>query len=188
MNYLGHLYFSNNDLDLMHANLFGDFVKGTHLEIYLDSVRRGIILHRSIDTYIGKHPQVKELVLYLSSSLPKVASVAVDIYFDHFLSIHWGTFHAEQIDSYLSKFYSHPIQADHYPDPHFLYIISRIKTEKWLSGYSDLDVISRVCRGVSGRISFPNALVLGGQVLQYEYQEIETVFFDYMKDARAFFG
>ena len=34
MNFLGHLYFSHDDLALMQANLFGDFVKGKDLSRY----------------------------------------------------------------------------------------------------------------------------------------------------------
>jgi hypothetical protein len=32
MNFLGHLYFSQDHQELMHANLFGDFVKGKHFD------------------------------------------------------------------------------------------------------------------------------------------------------------
>jgi len=188
MNYLGHLYFSGNDLKLMHANLFGDFVKGTNLSSYMPYVREGIILHRQIDSYIGSHYKVKQLVLSLYPFLPKVAGVAVDIYFDHFLSIHWDKFHNENIDSFLTKFYTHPINSDHFPNSHFLYVIFRIKTEQWLSGYDQIKVIQQVCRGVSNRISFPNALVHGGQVLKEHYTNIENAFFDYMNDAKLYFS
>ncbi len=34
LNFLGHLFLSNNDKDLMLANLYGDFVKGKDLTNY----------------------------------------------------------------------------------------------------------------------------------------------------------
>ena len=56
MNFLGHLYFSNNNPELMYANLFGDFVKGKDLSMYSPQVQKGILLHRKIDDYIDNHP------------------------------------------------------------------------------------------------------------------------------------
>jgi acyl carrier protein phosphodiesterase len=94
MNFLGHLYFSNNDFELMQANLFGDFVKGkdyTHLPLKL---QEGVTLHRKIDHYIDHHPAVLDLVHLLHDDLPKVAAIAVDIYFDHLLAKNWSKFHS----------------------------------------------------------------------------------------------
>jgi len=188
MNYLGHLYFSYDDVELMHANLFGDFVKGSNLDRYTSQVKQGILLHRQIDSYIDQHPTVKQLVLALYPALPKVAPVAVDIYFDHFLSVYWKEFHHESLINFLTRFYTHTINDIHFPDDHFLYVIRRIKNEQWLSSYADTSVIKQVCIGVSKRISFPNALVLGGTVLNDHYQMIERAFFSFMDDARKHFS
>jgi len=38
MNFLGHLYFSNNDHELMYANLFGDHIKGSQLDKFPSSL------------------------------------------------------------------------------------------------------------------------------------------------------
>jgi acyl carrier protein phosphodiesterase len=76
VNYLGHLFFSKNDTELMLANLYGDFVKGSNLEAYTESVQTGIRLHRSIDNFIDTHPDVLELKRLLYEDLPKVSGIA----------------------------------------------------------------------------------------------------------------
>jgi acyl carrier protein phosphodiesterase len=78
MNFLGHLYFSGTDKELMLANLFGDFVRGSQHGHFPEVIQQGIKLHRSIDFYIDNHPLVKELKYDLMSELPKVGPVAVD--------------------------------------------------------------------------------------------------------------
>lgn len=166
----------------MHANLFGDFVKGRNLEIYEPKVQMGIVLHRKIDSYIGQHEEVKKLTKILSPSLPKVASVAVDIYFDHFLSKHWNQFHSDKLDNFLESFYSYKIKEEHYPNKLFLKVLFYLKKEKWMSEYIHLDGIEAACVGVSRRISFPNALINGRIVLENNYDLIEEVFFKYMND------
>jgi len=188
MNFLGHLYFSYDNLDLMHANLFGDFVKGSYQQKYAPQVCAGIRLHRMIDSYIGQHISVRQLSATLSTSLPKVSAVAIDIYFDHFLALHWSDFHKKNINEFLTEFYAHPIVSSDYPNSRFLTIIQHIKQEKWLSGNADLSTIDRICRSVSGRLSFPNALTKAGDVLRVHYRQIEEVFFAYMADAIPYFN
>ena len=67
----------------MLANLYGDFVKGKDLTNYSAIVQKGIHLNRSIDYFIDTHPAVTELRLSLYDKLPKVAGIAIDLYFDH---------------------------------------------------------------------------------------------------------
>lgn len=86
MNFLGHLYFSENDTELMLNNLYGDYVKGKNLDAYPLEIQRGILLHRAIDNFIDTNPGVKELFHHLYPSLPKIAGIAVDLYFDHILA------------------------------------------------------------------------------------------------------
>ena len=51
MNYLGHLYLSGDQKDLMLANLFGDFVKGRDYSYLPQIVQTGVTLHREIDNF-----------------------------------------------------------------------------------------------------------------------------------------
>lgn len=167
----------------MHANIFGDFVKGRNLNMYLPKVKEGIVLHRKIDDYIDHHPEVKRLVLQLSPSLPKVSGIAVDIYFDHFLVKHWNEFHPQDLETFLNKFYNFKIDENHYPNELFLQVLFRMKKGKWLSDYGDLQGVEGACIGVSRRLSFPNALMNARMVLENHYKTVEKAFFDYMKDA-----
>ena len=167
----------------MHANLFGDFVKGKNLDMYVPKVRKGIVLHRKIDSYIGQHPEVRKLLLHLSPSLPKVSGIAIDIFFDHFLALHWNQFHSTELNEFLESFYHHKINESHYPDELFLQTLFRLKKGKWISEYGNLDGVEGVCIGVSRRISFPNALMNGRMVLESNYGLIEEIFHSFMNDA-----
>ena len=81
MNYLGHLFFSNNDLELMYANIYGDFIKGSKLSHHPKIIQKGVKLHRSIDSYIDNHPKVLNLKKTLTKDLPKISGIAIDLYF-----------------------------------------------------------------------------------------------------------
>lgn len=188
MNFLGHLYFSNNNQELMFANLFGDHVKGSDFSNYPELVQKGIKLHRSIDHFIDHHPVVLELMHQLYSELPKVTGIAIDLFFDHLLAIHWKIYHSEDYFAFLERFYAYqPTHWNAY-SPHFQELVSAMKSKKWMNYYPSFEGLQKACHGVGSRISFPNKLPFAPEVfLQYSI-DIETCFHTFMIDAQSHFA
>lgn len=187
MNYLGHLYFSGNDTELMTANLFGDFVKGSNLSAYPDKIQEGIRLHRAIDHYIDTLPVVLELYHELYASLPKVTSVAVDLYFDHLLAKNWEKYHGQPLTEYLNAYYAKVDLENETYTPEFKLMMHRLIEFNWISYYGTLDGLDKACNGVSARISFPNELKNGLQVFLHHKKRITAVFEEYMQQATEHF-
>ncbi len=172
----------------MYANLFGDFVKGRYLSKFEDKVQQGILLHREIDHYIDHHPAVLDLLHQLYPQLPKIAGIAVDLYFDHLLAKNWSDYSPIPLTDFLENFENHPIDESHYPNESFLYILFRLKNGKWLLHYRELEGLDRACRGVSQRISFPNTLFNGKDVFVLNEEIITKAFRDFMIDAKIHYG
>lgn len=188
MNYLGHLFLSNNNTELMLANLFGDFVKGKDLSAYSPEIREGITLHRAIDHYIDTHPAVVELLHTLYPKLPKVAGIAVDLFFDHLLARNWNEYHALPLNEFLARFYdSINVGAAEFSEP-FRNMIYHLVKVNWISYYPTTEGLDKACNGVSSRLSFPNELKHGLRVFKENEGEITAAFEVYMKDAVAHFG
>ena len=183
MNFLGHLYFSNNDHQLMYANLFGDFVRGKDLSHFPTKLEQGIHLHRMIDQYIDHHPAVLELLHKLYEPLPKVAGIAVDLYFDHILAMRWEHYHNQPLDKFIDAFYAAEMEnAAHY-SPEFKLLIERMKAKNWLYQYQFEHGLMKACQGVSSRISFPNVLDTAHRVFKTYERDIEKSFELFMADA-----
>ncbi len=187
MNYLGHLYFSNNDTQLMLANLYGDFVKGSNLEAHTVGVQAGIRLHRSIDNFIDTHSDVLQLKRILYEDLPKVSGVAIDLFFDHLLAKNWSEFHDLSLTEFLNRFYTCelPITANFTSE--FLNFIDAMRTHNWISHYPTEYGLRKSCEGVSAKISFPNHLKDGHLVFKKHEEEITECFKKYMHDALEYF-
>lgn len=183
MNYLGHLYFSNNDKTLMLNNLFGDFVKGRDLSHFPKEMQKGILLHRKIDDFIDHFPEVNFLQQELYEELPKVSSVAIDLFFDHLLAKHWNDYHQTEINTYLEGFYKSVNLKNEFFTDKFKLMINKMLEVNWLSHYSSLDGLDKMCRGVSSRISFENKLKDGKEVYLKHEKSINQVFSVYMKAA-----
>jgi acyl carrier protein phosphodiesterase len=187
MNFLGHLYFSQDHQELMHANLFGDFVKGKQFERYSSVVQKGVLLHRSIDNFIDTNEQVVNLMRKLYTDLPKVSSVAIDLYFDHLLARYWDEFHQVKLADYLTEFYtSKPTNWEEYPE-NFQQFIEKLKSYKWMNHYPSFEGLTKACHGVSSRISFENQLVEAPRIFLKKENEITAVFYDFMAAAQTEF-
>ncbi len=188
MNYLGHLFFSNNDIELMYANMYGDFLKGSHLDEWPTIVQRGSHLHRKIDSFIDHHPQVLELKHLLSHALPKIAGIAIDLYFDHILAKNWEKFHPIALRDFVDAFHSHHYDKSIYPNPNFHFVIKKMKTDDWLYNYQFFSGLTFACQGLSKRISFSNQLWNAPDVFNRYQPEIEDVFSQFMSDAIPHFN
>ncbi|MCH2232069.1 MAG: ACP phosphodiesterase [Crocinitomicaceae bacterium] len=182
MNFLGHLYFSDNKLDLMYANLFGDFVKGKDLSEFSQLIQDGVHLHRNIDSYIDHHPIVIELLHHLYPFLPKISGIAVDIIFDHLLSVHWDKYHNTDRKEFIDNFYNHEIKRDFGSD-YFWVVIDKMKEGQWLHKYNSIEGLNKACSGLSNRISFPNVLDQAPRVYLENKTLFEKTFHAFMKEA-----
>lgn len=190
MNFLGHLYLSNNDHPLMMANLFGDFVKGKDYTYLPEIVQQGVLLHREIDDYIDHHETVKELRLKLYLELPKVAGIAIDLYMDHCLAKCWNDFHKEALSDYLTRFFNYALtpsqqkfEHSEFQYPHkFIELLTLIHNQKWITNYQYPKGLDFACNGLSKRISFPNNLDEGLSVYKKHENLINKTFSIFMKD------
>ena len=187
MNYLGHLFFSDNDVELMYANIYGDFIKGSRLSHHPRIVQNGIKLHRAIDSYIDNHPKVLELKKALSSDLPKISGIAIDLYFDHILAMNWESHSSETLQNFTQNFHSHDFDVEKFDNQHFLLLIAKMKSDNWLTNYQYHHGLEFACRGLSKRISFSNQLYVAPSIFTAFRKDIEQTFNDFMTDAEPHF-
>ena len=188
MNYLGHLYFSKNDFELMYYNLFGDFVKGSDLSRFPLKVQEGIRLHREIDHYIDHHPYVRKLLHKLYPLLPKISGIAVDLYFDHLLAKFWSDYHEETLEDYLKEFYRMVPKEQEYFSEEFNFLLSRMIPGRWINQYDDFKGLTFVCNRFSNRIEFNNVLYKAPEVFLKLEEEIIESFRIFMSDANKHFN
>lgn len=188
MNFLGHLYFSNNDTELMLYNLYGDFVKGSHLAHLPPKVESGIRLHREIDFYIDTHPLTLELMHALHSDLPKVSGIAIDLFFDHLLAKNWMNFHSKPLNVFLEEFYTSIDLEKEYFSADFKQMITKLIEYNWIEQYSHISGLEKACIGVSKRLSFPNTLLLGRPIFEKTEEKITQTFQQFMSEACEHFS
>jgi len=187
MNYLGHLFFSNNELELMYANIYGDFIKGSRLNHHPEIVQKGVKLHREIDSFIDNHQKVLNLKRMLSPHLPKISGIAIDLYFDHLLAIHWNNYRSDSLEKFTNQFYNFNFDLNNFSNQNFQFLIDKMKKDNWLYHYKYSHGLEFACKGLSKRISFDNDLWKAPEIFTNFRPEIEETFIDFMSDAVLYF-
>ncbi|UTW61093.1 DUF479 domain-containing protein [bacterium SCSIO 12741] len=186
MNHLAHIYLSGDDDDIIVGNYIADFVKGKKIYDYSSGVQKGIVLHRAIDSYTDSHPLVKNSVSRVRNSLGKFAGIAVDVYYDHFLAIHWSDYHKENLEDYAQDIYA-LLQARYpelpqYAQRFFQFMIQH----NILVNYGRKDALRNVFYGLSQRTRFPSQLANSVDYLNENYEGLYEDFKAFFQDLIQF--
>jgi len=186
MNYLAHIYLSGSDEDLMIGNFIADSVRGRDLENYPESVRRGIVLHRKIDSFTDRHPIVHESKNRLRPEFGKWPPVIVDVFYDHFLAAGWEKYSEEPLAAFSKRFYKTiRRRKDLLPErvrgflPYMVY-------GNWLLGYSRLSGVEQALRGMSHRSRFNPGMHRSVSVLEKQYGAFQEEFERFFVELRAY--
>src|SRR5947209_4453083 len=106
MNWLAHVYLSDDDVEHRLGNILADVVKGRDRKVLPAGIRRGIASHQVIDAFTDYHPQVLACKEFVSPDYRPYAGILLDIYFDHVLAVHWPTYSEAALPAYLTEVYA----------------------------------------------------------------------------------
>ena len=185
MNFLAHIYLSNNDSEVTIGNFISDSIRGKNYKKYPQAIQVGILLHREIDTFTDAHKTVRQSTKRLHENYGHYSGVIVDILYDHFLAKNWSTYSNVPLDEFIEDFY------DNLED-HFEILPKRIQQfmpymigDNWLLSYKDIDGIQRVLEGMNRRTKNRSKMNLAVKELQEFYEEFETEFTTFFEDLIA---
>ena len=180
MNYLAHFYLAEQSSEGLIGSLLGDFVKGRLEGRFSASVRRGIALHRAIDSFTDAHPSHLQSRNRISSERRRYAGVIVDVCYDHFLCRRWSEYCDESLDGFTERVYGVLEERRHELPEGLQRIVTRMVAGDWLRSYAELDNVGLALDGIARRIERRNPLA-GAQ------SEIEANYAALDRDFREFF-
>lgn len=169
MNYLMHLYLSEAAPESLAGNMMGDFVKGRLDERYPPGIRRGIELHRRIDSFASENSRFIRSKRRIDPSFGHFRGVLVDIFYDHFLARHWEEYAVTPFREYVRQC-SAILAAHATAMPERLQqLLPRIFSDDWVLTYHRRDGIAAVLERMAKRVSRPNRLAAGIGELDLHY-------------------
>ncbi len=185
MNYLAHLYLAEQNREGLLGSLLGDFVKGRLDNRFPETVRRGIALHRAIDSFTDAHPLHLESRNRIGRQRRRYAGVIIDVCYDHFLCRSWADYSNESLACFAARVYD--VLREHQDDlPERLRRIApHMIADDWLGSYSELDNVGRALDGIARRIERRNPLAGALTEIEANYAALDDDFQRFFPELEA---
>ena len=194
MNYLAHLALTPPADQTRHnalkiGNLLGDFIKGSESTLRLQlpaDIVDGIMLHRAIDKYTDSHPAFLASKALLAPERRRFAGIVVDIIYDHFLSLHWSSYHDGKLNDFISHSYSIIETNKEWQLGTLKEAFPLMKRQNWLACYITKDGINKTFERVAQRGKYTSPIVNTHLDFEKNYHKFEAHFHRIYKDLLEF--
>lgn len=176
MNYLAHQFLSFQNADLQLGNLYGEIVRGKDFENFTGDLRKGILLHRSIDTFTDANEIVKKSSKKFHDKYGKYAPIIVDVVYDYYLIKNWHLFTDLDFEEFTENAYQ--LFRTHFEEfpPKLQYIIKHLLDYDWFHNYQSLEGIGKTLDGISQRSKFQNNIGASVKEIKENYEELNQEF------------
>jgi len=185
LNFLAHQYLSFHCRPFMVGNFIADTLRGkSYLELDA-AIVTGVLIHRAIDHYTDTHPVVAETRRLLYPHFGKYAAVVQDVYYDHFLALHWDTYNRVPLDVFVRDVYT---TLDTYKavfNERSQRAFYHMREHDWLGNYRYVQGIDRSLKGLARRASFPSNMERGLAPLTAHFAEMEGHFMQFFPALEA---
>ena len=182
MNFLAHIYLSGEDDFVKIGNFMADSIRGSQYLDYPNSLQKGILLHRHIDSFTDAHPIYRKSKHRLHEKYGHYSGVIMDIAYDHFLAKNWRKYSNENLEDYAADFYK--LMQDNYEiltertKGMLPYMIGR----NWLVSYATIAglemILFQMDYKTKHRVHMQEAIV----EIQDFYTEFESEFFQFFEE------
>jgi acyl carrier protein phosphodiesterase len=186
MNFLAHLYLSEDNTNIMIGNFIADSIRGNQFTHLHPEIQQGIRLHREIDTFTDAHEIVRKSKRRLHKRYGLYAGVVIDIFYDHYLAKNWNKYSAMPLDIYVNSVYD--LLQDNFdmlPEK-TQHMLPYMMEYNWLYNYQYQEGIERVMNGMNRRTknrAQMNLAIEDLRILNSEFQQDFELFFE---DLRTF--
>ena len=189
MNYLGHAVLSFHNPEILCGNMMGDFVKGTqaNMDIFPQGIKRGLILHRHIDTYTDQHEAIREAKIIFRPKYGLFSGAVVDTLMDHFVANDSLLFaNEDSLTYFVQEVYRQLSEQSHYfPEAFVPYYQSMIR-HNWLFHYRHEQGVKQSLQGLLRKAKRIVEVDTAFMLLMQHKNELQQCYNAFIKDIISF--
>ena len=176
MNFLAHTYLSGCNEEIIVGNFMGDYVKGKKYVHLPELVRKGIMIHRDIDSYTDSHSITRQSRLRLVEKYHKYSGVIVDIFYDHFLASLWEEYCCIPLVDYINRTYD-LLKRNYKTLPQGIKVwFPTFLENNWMLAYRKVEGIELVLDRMSANTSLPDHTWFAIDRLKSDYEGFKSDF------------
>jgi acyl carrier protein phosphodiesterase len=186
LNYLAHIFLSGDNELLKIGNFMGDSVHGKKYLLLDETLQKGILLHRAIDTFTDAHPIFRTSKHRLHQNYGHYSGIIIDIFYDYFLSKNWKNFNKLDINNYISEFYKSLKDNFILLNEKTQNIVPYMISQNWLASYSSKDGIELTLKRMDYRLKNQSNMQKAITELNEFESEFESEFLDFFNELIIF--
>ena len=182
MNYLAHLFLSGSDEHVMVGNFIGDYVKGNTWNKFPENIKRGILLHRQIDSFTDSHPKFREAKTFFRDEFGLYSGIVIDLIYDHYLAKNWNKYSDLTLRTFVKR--SHAVLLQN-----FMYLPVRVQSflpfliqHRRLESYASVNGIVQTLKIMSNYSSLPAKSNFVKETIQANNNFFEVNFSEFIAD------
>jgi acyl carrier protein phosphodiesterase len=173
VNFLAHAWLARGGSDdFLFGNLIADGVKGPDLASWPADVASGIRHHRRVDAFVDAHPVVAGTLSRVPRGQRRVAGIALDMVWDHFL--------ARRLDLETKRSLlvarCYRVLEDQPAPARLATMMPLLVEQDWLHRYADFRFTCNAVAGIGRRLTGPNRLAELVPWLETDYDQLADDF------------
>lgn len=186
MNFLAHIFLSGENDKLKLGNFMADSIRGNTYKKYPKEIKKGILLHRAIDSFTDTHPIYRQSKHRLHEKCGHYSGVIMDIFYDHYLAKNWSNYSCEKLEDYAERFYEFAKENHHLLTDRIKGMLPYMIARNWLVSYSNLAglemILFQMDHKTKNRVAMHEAMV---ELAQFDKQ-FEQEFFVFFAELQLF--
>ena len=186
MNFLAHIYLSGNNDFIKIGNFMADGIRGNDYMNFPDGVKKGILLHRQIDTFTDSHLIYRKSKHRLHEKYGHYSGVIMDILYDHFLAKNWSIYSNEKLVDYAANFYQSLFDNEKLLTEKTKNMLPYMYDRNWLVCYESIAGIELILFQMDYRTKHRANMQEAIVELKQFYNEFENEFTLFFKELMAF--
>nr|WP_269106908.1 ACP phosphodiesterase [Massilia sp. TS11] len=177
---MAHVLLASHSAPAMVGAMLGDFVKAD-VSAWPPEMAREITLHRLIDSYTDRHPEVAAARARFAPGRRRFAGIALDVFYDHALSRQWDRHSDQDRAALIADFYRALDSHAALLPPRLAALAPRLIAHDWLSAYADWDGVRISLERMAQRLS------RNGELLRDSVLDLETHYAEFSAGFERFF-
>ncbi|PLX10092.1 MAG: DUF479 domain-containing protein [Marinilabiliales bacterium] len=182
MNFLAHIYLSGNNDEVKIGNFIGDYIKGRAYHIYPENIKKGILLHRFIDSFTDGSTYTLDAKQLFAPKYRKYAGIVIDIVYDHFLASNWSKYSFEPLEDFIANFHALLINSNEMLPKAVQNFVPKLIQNERLYSYREIGGIWSVLKTMPKYTTLPDHTDFAIEVLKNNYEFLKRNFFLFFSD------